>query len=97
MVLEHILLTPQLAVGHIQILSDSQTIISLGWKSNSYTNTIEDIRKAMKTQTLKRITIELIRIPGHAGLQGNDKANQLAKEGAEEARSMPEDSFLCMI
>ena len=45
MVLEHLILHPQLAVGgHIQILSDSQTtvgIISQDWKSNMYNNTID--------------------------------------------------------
>ena len=64
MVLEHLILHPQLAVGgHLQILSDSQTtvgIISQGWKSYSYKNTIEEIKKAIKTLTLKRITVELL-------------------------------------
>ena len=96
MVLEHLILHPQLAVGgHIQILSDSQTtvgIISQGWESNSYKNTIEEIRKAIKSLTLKRITVVLQWTPGHAGLQGNEKADQLAKEDAEEARSMPEET-----
>ena len=50
------------------------------------------IRKAIKTLTFKRITVELLWTPGRAGLQGNEKANQLAKEGAEEARSMPEET-----
>ena len=100
MVLEHLILYPQLAVGgHIQIRSDSQTtvgIISQGWKSYSYKNTIEEIKMAIKTLTLKRITVELLWIPGHAGLQGNEKADQLAKEGAEEARSMPEEKKKCL-
>ena len=95
MVLEHLILHPQLAVGgHLQILSDSQTtvgIISQGWKRYSYKNTIEEIKKAIKTLTLKRITVELLWIPGHAGLQ-DEKADQLAKEAAEEARSMPEET-----
>ena len=96
MVLEHLILHPQLALGgHLQILSDSQTtvgIISQGWKSYSYKNTIEEIKKAIKTLTHKRITVELLWIPGNAGLQGNEKSDQLAKEGAEEARSMPEET-----
>ena len=94
MVLEHLILHPQLG-GHIQILSDSQTtvrIISHGWKSNSYKNTIEEIRQAIKSLTLNRITVELQWTPVHAELQGNGKADQLAKEGAEEARSMPEET-----
>ena len=56
----------------------------------------EIITLIKKKLSLKRITVELLWTPGHAGfnflLQGNEKADQLAKEGVEEARSMPEET-----
>ena len=101
MVLENLILHSHLTGGgNVQILSDSQTtvgIISQGWKSNNYKCIIEEIRKALKLLAVKNITVELLWTPGHAGLQGNEKADQLAKEGAEEARSMPEETRIVTI
>lgn len=39
----------------------------------------------------KSYKIALLWTPGHAGLQGNETADQLAKEGASEALNMPDD------
>ncbi|KAH3775182.1 hypothetical protein DPMN_176581 [Dreissena polymorpha] len=37
-------------------------------------------------------TVQLLWTSGHAGLQGNEVADGLAKEEAKEAEAMPEDS-----
>ena len=45
-------------------------------------------------QSLKRITVELLWTPGHAGWQGNEKADQLiiTKKDTEQARYIPEET-----
>lgn len=91
MVLEHVIQHPNVAGGHtLQILTDSQTtvaIITQGWKSNSYKGAMEEIKKAIKILQSEGTSMDLQWTLGHSGLQGNEKADQLAKEAAEETRS----------
>ena len=88
MVLEHAVQYPLTVVGRtIRIFSDSQSavgILSMGWKGNSHRGIILEIKKIMRV--LVNTTIEVLWTPGHAGLQGNDKADELAKEGAKDAQ-----------
>jgi len=102
MVLEYIIQYPRVATSQsIRIFCDSQTavgVLTMGWSSNSHRGTIQEINKALSTLTQKfNYNIELLWTPGHAGLQGNDKADQLAKKGAKEALEMPEDSRIVTI
>jgi len=102
MVLEHILQYPRVAASQaIRIFCDSQTavgVLTMGWSSNSHRGVIQEINKALSTLSQNfSYNIELLWTPGHAGLQGNDKADQLAKEGAKEALEMPEDSRIVTI
>ena len=101
MFLEHIIQhTDFTQARYIQILSDSQTtvgIITQGWNSNSYKGLIQEIKSALKILASRSLTVELLWTPGHTGLQENEKADQLAKGGAEEARCMPEETRIITI
>ena len=62
----------------------------MGWKSSSHRGVILEIKKLL--QIMSNINTEILWTPGHAGLQGNDKADELAKTGAKEALDMPEEA-----
>ncbi|WOR15895.1 ribonuclease HI [Hyphomonas sp. FCG-A18] len=63
-----------------------------GWKRNGWKTAA---KKPVKNQDLwqaleeacKRHEIEWIWVKGHAGDEGNEKADELARKGAEEART----------
>jgi ribonuclease HI len=63
-----------------------------GWKRNGWKTAA---KKTVKNQDLwqaledacKRHEIEWIWVKGHAGDEGNEKADELARKGAEEART----------
>lgn len=80
-------------IKQISILSDSQSavgILKLGWDNNSHSRVVAEIKQTIKTLKDKDIKIQINWTPGHAEILGNEIADRLAKQGAEEAENMPE-------
>ena len=77
----------------IMLFSDSQSavgILTLGWENKTHTSVIFEIKQSMEILKSQNVTVELNWKPGHAEIAGNEIADKLAKEAAEEAENMPE-------
>ncbi|VEN72507.1 Ribonuclease H [Candidatus Desulfarcum epimagneticum] len=64
----------------VRILTDSSYVcgtLTKGWKAKKNRELIDSIKTLMKDFK----DIRLIKIPGHAGIEGNEKADRLAREG----------------
>ncbi|XP_063442171.1 uncharacterized protein LOC134722480 [Mytilus trossulus] len=75
----------------IQIFSDSQSaigILTLNWKSDNYGKTIHDIKIGILALKSEGIIVSIEWTPGHADIQGNELADQLAKKAAQEAEKI---------
>ena len=74
---------------------DSQSTVgflSLGWSNFSQKKTSEDIRRLTSNLEKFGLEVSIKWTPGHADIRGNCIADELAKEAAEEAKLIPEDS-----
>jgi len=81
----------------IQIFSDSQSTIGLlmlGWKPNQYQNTIQRTMKYIHDFENRGTTVKLDWSPGHASIHGNELADKLAKEAAQEAKGLDDSSII---
>ncbi|CAG2233183.1 unnamed protein product [Mytilus edulis] len=75
----------------IKIFSDSQSaigILTLNWKSDNYGKTIHDIKIGILALKSEGIIVSIEWTPGHADIQGNELADQLAKKAAQEAEKI---------
>ncbi|MEW8548209.1 MAG: reverse transcriptase domain-containing protein [Candidatus Thiodiazotropha sp.] len=75
------------------LFSDSQSavgILSLGWENKSHLAVIAEIKETLSNLLSQKIHVELKWTPGHANIQGNEVADRLAKEAAQEAEGMPD-------
>ena len=78
-------------IKKIMLFSDSQSAVGiLGWENKSHTSAIFEIKQAMEILKSRNVTVEINWTPGHAEIAGNEIADKLAKEAAEEAENMPE-------
>ncbi|CAG2218337.1 RNASEH1 [Mytilus edulis] len=80
-VLDHIESFSKAQIDTLTIFSDSQTalgILTLNWKSDSYHQTINEIKGKIKNLNEHGILINLNWTPGHANIKGNDEADSLA-------------------
>ena len=80
-------------VKKIMLFSDAQSavgILTLGWENMSHTSVIFEIKQSMEILKSQNVTVDLNWTPGHAEIAGNEIADKLAKEAAEEAENMPE-------
>ena len=83
----------RLPIQKIMLSSDSQSavvILTLGWENKSHKAVILEIKQTMDILKSQNVKIELNWTPGHADIAGNEIADKLAKEAAEEAENMPE-------
>ena len=79
----------------ITIFSDSQSavgILTLGWTATSHKKAVEDIKLLFSDLEKSSLEINIKWTPGHADIRGNCIADELAKEAAEGAKALPEDS-----
>ncbi|CAG2258159.1 unnamed protein product [Mytilus edulis] len=75
----------------IKIFSDSQSaigILTLNWKSDNYGKTIHDIKFGILALKSEGSIVSIEWTPGHADIQGNELADQLAKKAAQEAEKI---------
>ncbi|VDI21214.1 Hypothetical predicted protein [Mytilus galloprovincialis] len=63
-------------------------ILTLNWKSDNYGKTINDIKIGILALKSEGIIVSIEWIPGHADIQGNELADQLAKKAAQEAEKI---------
>ena len=80
---------------HIHIYSDSQTtvgILTMNWKSDNYHQIIQDIKDLILSAEKKDLSIIINWTPGHTDVEGNEVADRLAKEAAQEAKELSEES-----
>ena len=64
----------------------------MGWSNSSHKKTAEDIRRLISDLEKSRLGVSIKWTPGHADIRGNCIADELAKEAAEEAKLILEDS-----
>lgn len=70
----------------VRIHSDSEYaigVLSRGWKAKANRELIGEIRKLMTLFP----DLELIKVPGHAGVPDNERCDELARTAAEKSRS----------
>ncbi|VDI53589.1 Hypothetical predicted protein [Mytilus galloprovincialis] len=70
-------------IDTLTLFSDSQTalgILTLNWKSDSYHQTINEIKGKIKNLNEHGILINLNWTPGHANIKGNDEATPWQKK-----------------
>ena len=88
------------AFTDLKILSDSQSavgIVSHDWKSSNYTDLIMDIKEHIATLLKNGIQTTVAWTPGHADIAGNEQADKLAKEAAQEATTLNASSNIITI
>jgi len=79
------------AFTNLKILSDSQStvrIVSHYWKSSNYIDLIRDIKEHIASLLKNGIETTVAWTPGHADIAGNEQADKLAKEAAQEATTL---------
>ena len=67
---------------HVKILSDSQAALTALSNSKLKSQTVKNASIALNSLKLRCESVRLAWIKAHAGLQGNEEADQAAKEGA---------------
>ena len=79
----------------LQIFSDSQSavgILTLNWASTNFTVLISQIKSLLNQQQSKAFEVSIHWTPGHATIAGNEIADRLAKDAAQQASKMPMDT-----
>ncbi|CAG2245647.1 unnamed protein product [Mytilus edulis] len=84
----------------LKIFSDSQSavgLLTLNWAPKSYIDVIRDIKEHIEDLRTKGMEICILWTPGHANIQGNDEADLLAKQAAEEATQLlPKNNIITL-
>ena len=71
------------------VFSDSQSAVgqlTLGWEASAQRTTIQDVKAEMIKLEKAGVQLEISWTPGHADIKGNEHADRLAKEAAQEAK-----------
>ena len=64
--------------------------MTLGWEAQSYKQTIQNIKELIQYFNAKDIDIQIDCMPGHANIHGNEVADILADDAAEETENREE-------
>ena len=81
----------------LHVFSDSQSaigILSLGWEATSHKTTVKQVKHSIFKLKQSGVDLEISWTPGHADIRGNELADKLAKEAAEEAKEMDDSSVV---
>ena len=79
----------------LQIFSDSQSavgILTLNWASTNFTVLISQIKSLLNQLQSTAFEVSKHWTPGHATIAGNEIADRLAKDAAQQAPKMPMDT-----
>ena len=96
----HNTVTSRSNLKKLHIFSDSQSAIgqlTLGWESSSHKSTIKEVNADLQKLKQSGIEVEISWTPGHSDIQGNEYADQMAKEAAHEAKEKREPTGGCYI
>ena len=83
-------------IKKIHIFSDSQCAIghlTLGWEAKNHKSTIHETKHDIQRIREAGIEVEISWTPGHANIRGNEEADRMAKEAAEEAKEKGESEL----
>ena len=78
----------------LHIFSDSQSavgLLTLRWEATSHKGTVLEGKAGIRRLQEEGVSVEISSTPGHSEICGNELADQLAKEAANEALEMAED------
>ena len=78
-------------ISKVHIFSDSQSTVvqlTLGCEANSHRTTVQEETREIRKLEEKKVTVELSWLPGHADIKGNEHADKIAKEVAQEAKEV---------
>ena len=84
----------------LHIFSDSQSaigILSLGWEATSHKTTVKQVERSIFKLKQSGVDLGILWTPGHADVRGNELADKLAKEAAEEAKGMDDSSVVVIM
>ena len=76
-------------ISKVHIFSDSQStvgLLTLGWDDSSHKTTVQEAKAEISKLETSEVTLQISWTPGHANIKGNECADMLAKEAAQEAR-----------
>ena len=79
----------------LKIFSDSQStvgILTLNWKDTSYRSITRDIRNAISSLQETGTKVDINWAPGNSSIVGNEEADRLEKEVANDGSTFPEGS-----
>ncbi|XP_054283591.1 uncharacterized protein LOC129000652 [Macrosteles quadrilineatus] len=83
------IISKNLRKGKILILSDSQAALKALGSCVTQSRTVKGCKNTFK-KLAERNQVKLSWVPGHSGHEGNEKADALARKGAEDQMSGPE-------
>ncbi|KAM7300606.1 hypothetical protein ISCGN_016214 [Ixodes scapularis] len=72
-------LTPE-GSKHLRVYTDSKEALATCLKRNSPSKTVKKIKARAKTLKSRGVKITISWVPGHAGIEGNERAHEAARE-----------------
>ena len=81
----------------VNIFSDSQSavgMLTLGWEVTAHKSTAVEVKGDITRLKLMEVEISLHWSPGHSDITGNEMADKLVKETAQQAKDLGEVSSI---
>ena len=79
------------------VFSDSKSVLEALQNKDSKNPLVTTVTDMIEDMLLEKIVLRFCWIPGHVGIKGNDRADQLAKDGRNEAQTIFEIPYTDLI
>ena len=79
------------------MFSDSKSVLEALQNKDSKNPLVTTVTDMIEDMLLEKIILRFCWIPGHVSIKGNDRADQLAKDGRNEAQAIFEISYTDLI